>query len=164
MNSSTRRVAVLGGNRIPFARSNTAYAEASNQDMLTAAIDGLVARFGLEGQRVGSVVASIIQSDPITSGIKFPHIIKVLEDGTFAKPLVFAGVDEGATVPEEYIEGLRKVGIPWFPSTERAYRAIARLADLANELLGCRLLTDLIRQAVVALPPVRGRGDDEIDR
>jgi acyl-CoA synthetase (NDP forming) len=86
----------------------------------------------LEDQRIGSVVASIIQSDPITSGIKFPHIIKVLEDGTFPKPLVFAGVDEGARVPEEYIEGLRKVGIPWFPSTERAYRAIARLADLAK--------------------------------
>src|SRR5690606_36026945 len=86
----------------------------------------------LEDERIGSVVASIIQSDPITSGIKFPHIIKVLEDGTFGKPLVFAGVDEGATVPPEYIEGLRKVGIPWFPSTERAYRAIARLADLAK--------------------------------
>ena len=46
---STPRVAVLGGNRIPFARSNTAYASASNQDMLTAALDGLAARFGLEG-------------------------------------------------------------------------------------------------------------------
>jgi len=86
----------------------------------------------LEDERVGSVVASIIQSDPITSGIKFPHIIKVLEDGSFSKPLVFAGVDEGATVPQDYIDGLRKVGIPWFPSTERAYRAIARLADLSK--------------------------------
>ena len=86
----------------------------------------------LEDERVGSVVASIIQSDPITCGIKMPHIIKVLEEGTFPKPLVFAAVDEGARVPPEYIEGLRKVGIPWFPSTERAYRAIARLADLAK--------------------------------
>lgn len=86
----------------------------------------------LEDDRVGSVVASIIQSDPITSGIKFPHIIKVVEKGDFGKPLVFAGVDEGARVPEEYVAGLRKVGIPWFPSTERAYRAIARLADLAK--------------------------------
>jgi acetyl-CoA C-acetyltransferase len=60
MNSSTRRVAVVGGNRIPFARSNTAYAEASNQDMLTAAIDGLVTRFGLEGERVGEVVAGAV--------------------------------------------------------------------------------------------------------
>ncbi len=46
---STRRVAVVGGNRIPFARSNSAYAHASNQDMLTAALDGLAARFGLQG-------------------------------------------------------------------------------------------------------------------
>ncbi|MDP9823219.1 acetyl-CoA C-acetyltransferase [Nocardioides massiliensis] len=57
MQQNTRRVAIIGGNRIPFARSNTAYANASNQDMLTAALDGLVARFGLEGERVGEVVA-----------------------------------------------------------------------------------------------------------
>src|SRR5438128_10830144 len=57
---TTRRVAVLGGNRIPFARSNTAYSTASNQDMLTAAIDGLVARFGLEGERLGEVAAGAV--------------------------------------------------------------------------------------------------------
>ena len=60
MQSKTRRVAVLGGNRIPFARSNTVYATASNQEMLTAAIDGLVARFGLEGERLGEVVAGAV--------------------------------------------------------------------------------------------------------
>ena len=60
MKTSTRRVAVLGGNRIPFARSNTAYATASNQEMLTAALDGLVARFGLEGRRLGEVVAGAV--------------------------------------------------------------------------------------------------------
>ena len=60
MKPETRRVAVIGGNRIPFARSNTAYAAASNQDMLTAAIDGLVARFGLEGERLGEVVAGAV--------------------------------------------------------------------------------------------------------
>ncbi len=60
MNPQTRRVAVIGGNRIPFARSNTVYAEASNQDMLTAAIDGLVTRFGLEGERLGEVVAGAV--------------------------------------------------------------------------------------------------------
>jgi len=97
----------------------------------------------LEDDRIGSVVASIIQSDPITSKIKFPAIIKVLEDGTFAKPLVFAGVDEGANVPEEYVEGLRKVGIPWFPSTERAYRAISRLADLSKRDLADNSLEPL---------------------
>jgi acyl-CoA synthetase (NDP forming) len=86
----------------------------------------------LEDERIGSVVASIIQSDPVTSKIKLPHIMKVVEQGTFSKPLVFAGVDEGAQVPQEYVDGLRKVGIPVFPSTERAYRAIARLAELAK--------------------------------
>jgi acetyl-CoA C-acetyltransferase len=56
----TRRVAVVGGNRLPFARSNGAYATASNQEMLTAALDGLATRFGLEGERLGEVVAGAV--------------------------------------------------------------------------------------------------------
>jgi acetyl-CoA C-acetyltransferase len=55
-----KRAAVLGGNRIPFARSNGPYSEASNQDMLTAALDGLVARFNLQGERMGEVVAGAV--------------------------------------------------------------------------------------------------------
>jgi acetyl-CoA C-acetyltransferase len=55
-----RPVAILGGNRIPFARSGGPYAEASNQDMLTATLDGLVARFGLQGERLGDVVAGAV--------------------------------------------------------------------------------------------------------
>lgn len=55
-----RRVAVIGGNRIPFARSNSRYAEASNADLLGVALDGLVARYGLAGQRVGEVVAGAV--------------------------------------------------------------------------------------------------------
>jgi acetyl-CoA C-acetyltransferase len=55
-----RRAAVLGGNRIPFARSNRAYAQASNQDMLTAALGGLVARFGLQSERLGEVAAGAV--------------------------------------------------------------------------------------------------------
>jgi acetyl-CoA C-acetyltransferase len=57
---SPRRAAIVGGNRIPFARSNGAYAHASNQDMLTAALDGLVARFGLQDERVGEVAAGAV--------------------------------------------------------------------------------------------------------
>lgn len=56
----TRRVAVLGGNRIPFARAHGAYAKTSNQDMLTAAVDGLVARHGLAGERLGEVAAGAV--------------------------------------------------------------------------------------------------------
>lgn len=59
-NGSPRKVAILGGNRIPFARSNKEYTSASNQDMLTAAIDGLVARYGLQGERLGLVSAGAV--------------------------------------------------------------------------------------------------------
>ncbi len=55
-----RKVAVLGGNRIPFARANGPYGKASNHDMLTAALDGLVARFELGGERIGEVAAGAV--------------------------------------------------------------------------------------------------------
>ncbi|HSA41531.1 MAG TPA: acetyl-CoA C-acyltransferase, partial [Mycobacterium sp.] len=51
---------MLGGNRIPFARSDGAYAHASNQDMFTAALDGLVERFGLDGQRLSMVIGGAV--------------------------------------------------------------------------------------------------------
>ena len=58
--SQIRRVAIIGGNRIPFMRSNTAYSNASNMDMLSATLQGLVERFGLEGQRLGEVAAGAV--------------------------------------------------------------------------------------------------------
>ncbi|WNV91303.1 acetyl-CoA C-acetyltransferase [Umezawaea sp. Da 62-37] len=58
--ANIKRVAILGGNRIPFARSNGPYAAASNQDMLTATLDGLVSRFGLQRERLGEVVAGAV--------------------------------------------------------------------------------------------------------
>ena len=60
MAKNRRKVAVLGGNRIPFARSDGAYAEASNQDMFTAALDGLVDRFGLDGEQLGAVIGGAV--------------------------------------------------------------------------------------------------------
>jgi len=60
MAAQTRKAAIVGGNRIPFARSNSSYARASNQDMLTATLDGLVARLGLQGEQVGEVVAGAV--------------------------------------------------------------------------------------------------------
>jgi acetyl-CoA C-acetyltransferase len=60
MSSSPRQAAIVGGNRIPFARSGGSYAEASNQDMLTATLDGLVARFNLQEERIGEVVAGAV--------------------------------------------------------------------------------------------------------
>jgi acetyl-CoA C-acetyltransferase len=58
--SAVRRVAILGGIRIPFARANGAYARVGNQDMLTATFRGAVERFGLAGQRLGDVIAGAV--------------------------------------------------------------------------------------------------------
>jgi acetyl-CoA C-acetyltransferase len=60
LTEKTRRVAVIGGNRIPFARSNSVYSRASNQDMLTAALDGLISRYSLEGERLGEVAGGAV--------------------------------------------------------------------------------------------------------
>ncbi len=57
---SVRDAYILGGNRIPFVRSGGKYLKASNQDMLTAAIDGLVSRYGLAGERLGEVAAGAV--------------------------------------------------------------------------------------------------------
>ena len=55
-----RPVAIVGGNRIPFARSDKAYAQASNQDMFTATLDGLVSRFNLQGEKLGMGVGGAV--------------------------------------------------------------------------------------------------------
>jgi hypothetical protein len=55
-----RAAVMVGVNRIPFARANRPYAQASNQDMPIAALDGLVARFGLSGEAVGEVAAGAV--------------------------------------------------------------------------------------------------------
>src|SRR5688500_6896062 len=59
-----RRVAIIGGSRIPFARSMGAYAEASNQEMLTVVLKAIVDRFGLRGERLGDVGAGAVLKAP----------------------------------------------------------------------------------------------------
>src|ERR1700735_3864947 len=60
MNQNARRVAVLGGNRIPFARQDGPYAKASNQDMLTATLNNVVDKFSLGGETLGEVAAGAV--------------------------------------------------------------------------------------------------------
>ncbi|MDN5636114.1 MAG: acetyl-CoA C-acetyltransferase, partial [Brevibacterium sp.] len=60
MSTPTQRAVILGGNRIPFARSNKQYSKASNLDMLTSTLDGLVARFGLAGENIGEVAGGAV--------------------------------------------------------------------------------------------------------
>jgi acetyl-CoA C-acetyltransferase len=58
--SQTRRVAIIGGARIPFARAHGAYANVGNQDMLTAAFKGVVDKFGLRGERLDDVAGGAV--------------------------------------------------------------------------------------------------------
>lgn len=61
LNGTVRRVAIIGSNRIPFARSNTAYGELSNQTMLTDTLKGLVGAFGLKDELLGEVAGGAVQ-------------------------------------------------------------------------------------------------------
>ncbi|MBP4139053.1 acetyl-CoA C-acetyltransferase [Flavobacterium geliluteum] len=58
--NTVRKVAIVGYNRIPFARANTAYAEVGNQQMMTAALDGLIEKYNLEGKLLGEVVGGAV--------------------------------------------------------------------------------------------------------
>lgn len=82
--------------------------------------------------RIGTIVMGIIQTDPVTMGIKVPPLLRAMRDLTPTKPVIFAGLDEGAGVPPAHIAQLRALGIPCFPSTERAFRAVKRLTELSE--------------------------------
>ena len=82
--------------------------------------------------RFGSVVVGIIQSDPATMQIKLPPILRAVSELKPAKPVIFAGLDEGAPFPASWLEELRSRGVPYFPSTERTLRALKRLNDHAR--------------------------------
>jgi acetyl-CoA C-acetyltransferase len=62
MTESLRRVAIVGGSRIPFCRSNTIYSDKSNLDMLTAVLDGIVDRFDLKGEQLDEVMAGAVMT------------------------------------------------------------------------------------------------------
>ena len=64
MSNQIRRIAVIGGSRIPFCRSNSIYSEKTNLDMLSASIQGVVDRFGLSGMQLDEVVAGAVTTHP----------------------------------------------------------------------------------------------------
>jgi acyl-CoA synthetase (NDP forming) len=120
----------------------------SEPAIYTRTLDALLA-----DDRVGTVLAGIIQAEAITCAIKFPAILAAVEGKTLTKPLIFAGLDEGAEVPTERIAALRAAGIPWFPTTERALRAITRLTHWSARDLGA---TDAPALPVAGLGDVSG--------
>ena len=88
----------------------------------------------LQDDRYGSLLLAIILTDKETSALKFPPIIGALREVRRAKPVIFAGLDEGAEFDGAYLRELRELGVPFFPSTERAFRALAHLHRHAEDL------------------------------
>lgn len=130
-----RSAVIVGGNRTPFVKAGTAYAAASNQDMLTSAIDGLVARFGLAGQKVDEVIAGAVLKhtrdfnltrESVLGSALHPHTPAVdLQQacGTGLEAVIYAsnkirlgqattaiagGVDSASDAPIVVKEGLRR--------------------------------------------------------
>ncbi|MBA4354649.1 MAG: CoA-binding protein, partial [Novosphingobium sp.] len=107
----------------------------------------------LADDRVGTVFVGIIQAEAITCAIKFPAVLAAVEGRALTKPVIFAGLDEGAEVPAERISALRAAGVPWFPTTERALRAVTRLTHWAGQDLSSN---DLPATPLVGLNVVSG--------
>lgn len=76
----------------------------------------------------GSIVLGIILTDKLTSDLKLPPIIEAIKALNPKKPLIFSGLDEGAAIPSAYVEELRTLGVPFFASAERVFRALALLS------------------------------------
>ena len=87
----------------------------------------------LNDEQYGSLVLGIILTDESTSALKFPPILDALQTLSPQKPVIFAALDEGAEIERNYIERLRALGVPFFPSPERAFRALARLTQSAGQ-------------------------------
>lgn len=127
---------IVGGNRVPFAKIGGPYAVASNQDLLTAALDGLVARYGLAGRRVGEVVGGAVLKhtrdfnltreavlgsalDPTTPACDLQqacatgleavvYLANKINAGQLATGIA-AGVDSSSDAPIAVSEGFRRV-------------------------------------------------------
>lgn len=82
----------------------------------------------LNDDSFGSLVLGLILTDKATSDLKLPSVIGAIKELKPTKPVIFAGLDDGADVPQAYIDELRSLGIPCFPSAERAFRAVAHLS------------------------------------
>ena len=86
----------------------------------------------LEDPGCGSLVLAIILTDEATTNLKFPPILDAIRSLRPQKPVLFAGLDEGAPRPTRWIEALWELGVPFFPTPERAFRALALVTALGG--------------------------------
>lgn len=80
--------------------------------------------------RFSAVVVGVIQHDAVA--VKLEPLLQALREQPVRKPVIIAGLDEGAQVPAHFIEAFRALGVPYFPSTERVLRAVQRLTAFAQ--------------------------------
>lgn len=86
----------------------------------------------LEDDRIGAILLGIIQTDAATCALKLPAIIETLRRQGTPKPIIYAGLDDGAAVPAHYVRAMRELGASCIPTAERAVRALARLGARSN--------------------------------
>ena len=87
----------------------------------------------LADENYSSLVLGIILTDEATSRLKFPPILDAIKALKPSKAVIFAGLDEGALVPPTFVSELRALGVPFFPSPERAFRALACVTAFAAQ-------------------------------
>jgi acyl-CoA synthetase (NDP forming) len=92
-------------------------------DLYGRAIEAL-----LDDGRIGAILLAIIQTDDATCSLKLPAIINALRRREITKPVIYAGLDDGAVAPAEYLREMRALGASCVPTGERAIRALAKLA------------------------------------
>jgi len=102
------------------------------QALVDPGLYGRVFEALLEDDRVNTIIIVIIQTDYNTANIKMPPIIEAIDRIKPNKPVIYAGLDDGAAVPPGYIKSLRDLSVPFFPTPDRAFRAVARYAAAAK--------------------------------
>lgn len=111
----SRKVAIVGYNRIPFARNNTAYTQADNKAMMTAALDGLISRYRLQGQLLGEVAGgAVIKSSADFNLMRECVLSTTLDPGTPACDIQQAcdtGIESAVYIANKIALGQIDVGI-----------------------------------------------------
>lgn len=113
--NTTKRVAIIGYNRIPFARHNTAYAELGNQELMIAALDGLIAKYNLEGELIGEVAGGAVVKHSSESNLMRECVMQTaLHPGTPACDIQQAcdtGMETAIYIANKIALGQIEVGI-----------------------------------------------------
>lgn len=122
------------------------------QALVDPSLYGRVFAALLQDDRVHQIIIVIIQTDYDTAHVKMPPIIEAIQQLKPNKPVIYAGLDDGAAVPPDYIKGLRDLNVPFFPTPDRAFRAVARFAAVGKRDYAVADAT----AAAVALPAAGG--------